>query len=346
MKKKNRIFGIYLPIYLLICAAAVTLKTVGGFYYLDRYGYYGDAVIMTVANLLVTAGAVFFLSYIAVGRSDLRLVPSFTSPMNYIPSGIVSAALVFIAVGLFKYSVAIPADIDNHSLRLNKYVALIAAVLAVASLLYFLFATVLDKRISAKRASLGIIFLLFLCFYVAFIYFDVTFPINATNKIIDQTTYLFISVFFLYEVRLSMGREKWRAYVAFGLTASLLAAYSSIPALILYFAEGRVTSIFIYESILTAAIFIFILFKLLLTLKLTEDRESEFVTALTAAAKAREEELSPKPEEPVAEENGDGAEGELEPDENQISISDITEEEGTAESLPEAAEEPVGDVEQ
>ena len=308
--KKNRLLGIYLPLYILLAIASVTLKTIGAFYNLDRYGYYGGAVVMTIANLLVTAGAVFFLTYTLFSKKDIRLIPSFSSPMNYVPSGIAGAALVFIAVYLFGKA---------NQLETN-YIALFAAILAIASVAYFLLATVYEKRISARRASFGIIFLLFITLYVAYLYFDTALPINAPNKVVDQTAYLFIALFFLYEIRLSMGREKWRMYIAFGFIAALLSAYSAIPALIVYFIDGRVISNSIYESILTAALFIFISSKILLTVSLTEDRECAFVSGLKLSAAERDLELNP----PAVEE-ADAADEKKEDDENQLSIIDIPE---------------------
>lgn len=320
MKKNNLILGIYLPIYILLATAAVTLKTIGVFYNLDRYGNYGGAVVVTVANLLVVFGAVFFLTYAFLANGNVRLVPSFSSPMNYIPSGLVSAALAFMGANLIVTSKECEFPIN--------LVTLIAGILAFISIIYFLLATVYDKRISARRASFGIAFLLFLCLYVATIYYSKQLPINAPNKIADQMAYLFITVFFLYEIRLSLGREKWRLYVAFGFIAALIAAYSAIPALIIYFAERTVLSISIYESILTASLLVFILFKIILTVKLTEDKESEFVTALKTAANARESEINPSAPEEIPQEEAEPEQ----PDENQMSIIGM-ESEGESEDV-------------
>ena len=134
--------------------------------------------------------------------------------------------------------------------------------------------------------------------------------------------YLSATLFFLYETRLSLGREKWRPYIAFGFIASLLTAFSSIPALIIYFAEKRIISNSIYETLLTLALFIFISAKLLLTANLIEDKRSSIVEGIIHAAAVREQEINPKKEiveEPIAEETRE------EPDENQISITEIGE---------------------
>ena len=145
MKKKSQILGIYLLIYTVLAIAAVTLKTIGVFYNLDNYGYYGNAVTIKIANILVIAGSLFLLSYAVVEKKDLKLVPSFSSPMNYIPSGLVSASLVFVAVRLLTTRA-------NGEFK-ETLLALAGGITAAISILYFLFATVYDKRISAKRRN-------------------------------------------------------------------------------------------------------------------------------------------------------------------------------------------------
>ena len=94
--------------------------------------------------------------------------------------------------------------------------------------------------------------------------------------------YLFAALFFLYETRLSMGRERWGAYTAFGLIASLLTAYSSIPSLICYLATKNLISHSIYETVFTLSLFIFITSRLLVALFAEEDKESDFTRRLKA----------------------------------------------------------------
>ena len=62
--------------------------------------------------------------------------------------------------------------------------------------------------------------------------------LNSPNKLISQMAFLLAALFFLYEARISLGREKWRGYCIFGLAALAANAYSAVPAVILYFAKG------------------------------------------------------------------------------------------------------------
>jgi len=149
-------------------------------------------------------------------------------------------------------------------------------------------------------------------------------PINSPIKTVDILTYAFTAVFFLYEIRLSLGREKWKAYIIFGFIAATLCAYSSIPTLITYFVTGKVISNSIYETVLTLTICLFIVMKLLLTDRLIEKKEAPFIEKLKAAASKRDAEIHPAisvtSEEDVED---DETEIGIEPDENQISILDI-----------------------
>ena len=187
------------------------------------------------------------------------------------------------------------------------------------SIVYLVLNTVFVRTVSIRRASFGLAIIVFLALYLSYIYFDSRAPINSPVKIVDQLAFAFSAVFFLYEIRLSLGREKWKSYIIFGFIAAALSAYSAIPAIIVYFTLNRIIATSIYESILTLTIFIFIAFKLILIDRLTDAGESSFVIKLKKAAKEREEQLNPKVES--AEEKIEAEESE-EPDENQLSILD------------------------
>ena len=116
-------------------------------------------------------------------------------------------------------------------------------------------------------------------------------PTNSPNKITDQMAFVSAAIFFLYEARIPLGRAQWRPYVAFGLIATLLTAFSAIPSLIVYAYNGYIVSDSIIENLLTIALSIFILSKVLQTGKLTVNAESPAVASIVAMARMREEEL-------------------------------------------------------
>ena len=317
MKNKTKLFGIYLPFFMLLLIAALTLRTIATTGYFNfRFGYFTNSSLPGIADALIIGTIVFFIIYIVAANRNTSLIPSFSSPANYIPSAAVSASLIFMILHLIK--VFISSDSS-----LNKWLSLIISVFAALSIIYFALNTIFVRHISARRANFGLFFIIFLSLYLAYLYFDDSTPINSPIKITDQMAYLFSAVFFLYEVRLSLGREKWNLYIIFGFITAILTAYSSIPNLITYFITGKTISNSIYESILTFSIFLYALLKLLLTDKLTVTEPSPFVSQLSAAAKARELEMNPiKRSEEETEITEASEENEL-PDENQISILEI-----------------------
>ena len=119
-----------------------------------------------------------------------------------------------------------------------------------------------------------------------------------------------------------MKREAWRPYIAFGFIAAAIAAYSAIPALILYVIGGKTVSNSVYEIALTLALFVFILSRVLLTGELIEDKRSPIAAAFIENAEKREQELHPEPQ-PVVEITGESLVDDE--DESQITIDDVAE---------------------
>lgn len=317
MKKLYDLYGIYLPIFLLILPLTVTLRAVALFTDLSQYGHFDDDLVITVANAIVAVAAVFFLTYLFFGKRNIKLIPSFSSAANYVPSALVAVSTAMLGVHLFKLAVTTYPQTASVYARV---ISVATPLLAFAAVIYFVLSSVMIARRSVRRSDFGIITLLFICMYVAYLYFDTTLPINAPTKIVDELAYLAIAMFFLGETRLSLGRENWRRYISFAFIGALMTAYSAIPNLIYYFARREIVSISLYESLLTLAFLIFIICKIFLTPMLTKDEESRVVAKIIAAAAIRQEELDsalPETENEPEEE----AMKEAEADENQITIA-------------------------
>lgn len=317
MRKLYDLYGIYLPIFLLILPLVVVLRTVAMFTDLGQFGHFNDDLMITVANAITAAAVVFFITYMFFGKKNIRLIPSFASAANYIPSALVALTVAMLGVHLAALAIASAPAAGSLYARI---ISITTPTLAFAAAEYFVLASVMIARRSIRRSDFGIITLLFICMYVAYLYFDTTLPINAPTKITDELAYLAIAMFFIGETRLSLGRERWRRYISFAFIGAVMTAYSAIPNLIYYFAREEVVSLSIYESLLTLAFFIFIICKIFLTPMLTKDEKSVIVTKIIAAAKARCEELEPALPE-VAEVTDESISEENEADENQITIA-------------------------
>lgn len=337
MKKLHELYGIYLPIFLLILPATVALRTIAIFTELAEYGHFDNPLLSNISGWAAAIASLFFLTYMFVGKKDIKLIPSFDSAANYVPSGLVAVATALLGGHLI--SKALSTDFTSLSLY-GRVIAIATPILAFVSVVYFVLASVMIARRSMRRSDFGIITLLFICMYVAYLYFDTTLPINAPTRLADEVAYLSIAMFFLGETRLSLGRESWRKYISFAFIGALLTAYSAIPNLIYYFAREKAISLSIYESLLTLAFFIFIICKIFLTPTLTKDKTSDVVAKIIAAAEARAEEL--KPEE-VEDEVVEDTENEDDSDENQIAITYEDAEEYVTEfvALDDEKEEPI-----
>ena len=342
MKNKAGLFGIYLPVFALVVLGTVAMRTAALFLHFDtQTGYFSYKILINASNYIVIGTSLFFLTYIFTARRDVSLIPDFTSAATYIPTGIVSAALLFMPFALIKRAGSILDTIKDlresafqsaaaqiPAQRLLFAVVIVTALFSVASLVHFALTALVESHSSSKRANFGLCTVVFLSRYAMYLYFSTDLPINSPNKALDQMAYLLAAVFFLYETRLSFGREKWRLYIAFGFIAAAVSAYSSIPSLIYYVACGKTTQNSVYEMILTFALFVFITSRILLTSKLIENRSSQTVLALAAASDARSEEINPTPKgAEVIEITGEPIEESAEKtyaDENQITIEELT----------------------
>lgn len=317
MKNKTKLFGIYLPFFILVLIGALTLRTIASTSYFNfRFGYFTSSALPKIADALIISEIVFFLIYILAEHRKTSLIPSFSSPANYIPSAAISASLIFMIIHMLRVFI-------NTDFSLSKWLSIIISVFAALSIVYFALNTIFTRHISARRANYGFFFVIFLSLYLAYLYFDKSTPINSPIKITDQMAYLFSAVFFLYEIRLSLGREKWNMYIIFGFVTAVLTAYSSVPALITYFVTGKTISNSIYESILTFTIFVYATLKLFLIDRLVDKEPAPFIIHLSSAAKARELQMNPIAKDEEAEEITESTEENEIPDENQISILDM-----------------------
>ncbi len=344
MKSKSKPLGLYLPIFLGALFAAVTMRSVALLLNFNfDTNYFDDKILITVSDYFVIAASIFLFTYIFTASKDIKLIPDFTSPETYVPTGIVSVALIFMVKSLFDRSGELKDYIDYlKELNTLSAVSLIptqrilmilltaCAIFAALSIVHFILTALVESHASTKRASFGLCTVVFLAMYAAYLYYSTNLPLNAPNKIVDEMAFLFSAIFFLFETRLSIGRERWRSYIAFGFIAALISAYSSIPSLIVYFVKGEVISNRIYENAFIFTLCIFITARLLLTAKLTEDKECATVSTLIKFAEARDEALNPTPQdngviEITSEELVENIEDSenSKNDENQLTIDDV-----------------------
>lgn len=290
MKKANKLIDLYVLATLLLTAGAITLRTVAHFLdYNDVTKHFNDKTLFSISAWLIFGTVLFAATFCIFARERIDLASTSNTPLTYIPSGILTVALVFMGF------VALTGvrEFSSPALSILKYLSIGISLFAFAAAVFFFFNVLNLKRESLYKSILCICVVIFLILYSAFLYFNKqALPTNAPSKIIDQMAYLFSAIFFVYETRIPLGRALWKPYIIFGLIAASLSAYSSIPSIILYIARGELISLSITESILTFTLFIFSLSRVCLTKYLPDMEKCKAATLVTSHAESREEQLA------------------------------------------------------
>ena len=304
MNTNSKRLGIYLAIMMVLTAAATTLRSIACVIHLDyASGFFTDKSLLTVANVIITATVVGMFSYLFVAER-INLLASFSTGATYVTTGVLGVATAFLGTSIISF-VSIASRYSSRQdsiMSADKFlpiVGVICAVLAFASIAHHFFNAFITESRAEIRAYFALASISFLGLYAMLIYLDPTLAIGESTKILRLTAFLLSALFFLYEARISIGREMWRVYTAFGLAAASLTAYASIPAIIAYFVNGELVSyasgrslVSLEEYMLLLALCIFITARLFITAGLREDVENKFIKTFKAYAGEREREIA------------------------------------------------------
>ena len=303
MNTNSKRLGIYILLMLAIGLVSAALRTVACLYDLDyEIGHFYNSATATAASMVLWIGVIALFTYLLIS-TGVSLRPSFTSPLSYVPTGITAVALLFLGARLvmdcdYKALGSAFSDLTHGrgiqeiflgALQLiGSAMPIILALLAVAATVHLFLGGYITREESVARGYFAVGTVIFLALYVTYLHLQKGVQINAPIKLYDQMAYLFSALFFLYEARISLGREKWGLYAAFGLAASALCLHSSIPALITYAARGELISASLEESLVTLSLFLFITTRLVVTALLPERKENSIIAALRVDAEERE----------------------------------------------------------
>ncbi len=247
--------------------------------------HFDDKTAILFANGIVLLLVIGFMSYLFLGEKENDLIARSDNAASYIPAGIVSTALLFMGVS------NLGLGFSGFYTGILHTLTILSAVLAFLSVGSFFLSIFLEKKENGFKAMFSLSIVFFLAIYASMLFFNKSQPTNAPNKLVDQMAYVSAALFFLFESRIPLGRAKWRPYVAFGLVATLLTAYSAIPSLVVYALNGYLVSVSLIESVLSLTLSFFILSKVLQTRWLTKNRECYAAKSIVMMARMREEEL-------------------------------------------------------
>ena len=294
MKNTKKLIDIFIIAMFVFLCASTALRTVALFTAFNGQTMHFEDSITFVLSAVFAAGAtVLFLSALFLVPKQYRLAPNCSAPEAFIPSGILSVALLFMSFAMFARAYAQRGIFASGVALVIKHIPTVLGIFALLSAAFFFLNILITKRTAHQKAVLGMCTVVFLALYGAYLYFSKDIhPTNSPNKIIDQMAYFSSAIFFLFETRISLGRDLWRGYISFGLISTLLTGYSAIPALIYHFASSASISNSVTESVLTLTLFLYILTKLLLTRKLPSDDQCKMASAIERIAAKREGELA------------------------------------------------------
>lgn len=315
--KKLKTIDIYTIPLFFVAVATVVLRS---FALLTSFNpesmHFDEKTAITVSSVILAVAVLGFLSYLIFGEKETDLVVKNNGAASYIPAGIVSTALTFMGAHnmymCFTGGYSMQVQLMGFEVNLLSTMAFICGLLAFLSVGAFFLSIFIEKNDNIYKSAFSLSIVFFLALYALLLYFDKQeHPTNSPNRFVDEMAYLSAALFFLFEARIPLGRTKWRGYVAFGLIATLLCTYSSIPAIILYFAnDGYTISESIIESILTLTLAIYALSKVLRFKRLTPDTECDTAKSIRILASMREDEIEEnrklsRAQESINEENDD-----------------------------------------
>ncbi len=289
MEKSKKLIDLYLLTLFLLGVAALALRTVACFTDWNSLTMHFDGdVVITIANLLVVAAIVLFATYPLLASKRGKMIASSDTPHSYIPAGILAVALLFTAFA--RLAERSDASLDGNPLL--RTLALIIFILGIMSAAFFFLTVFIEKNENTWKAVFGMALVLFCAVSAAYLYFDKSVhPTNSPVKVLDMMAYLFSAIFFLYETRIALGRAMWRLYVAFGLIAALLTAYSAVPTLIYYAFSGVCISSSLYECALLLTMSVFITARVVVTRRLNSEGACDAARCIETLAAKREIEL-------------------------------------------------------
>ena len=271
MNKNSKKLGLYIGIVSTVSVAAIVLRILALLLDYDiTTAYFNDSLLVTISGFTVLAAILLSIPF-ALLLSKCKLKADFTSPMTYVPVGALAMSVVTVIIYLLR-SANIPS-LFGGNLSLPTLLALITALLGLSAIAHLFSTTFYTEQRVTIRSYFAIGTITFMAMLAAFMYFDTKFALNSHAKIVDQMAILFAALFMLYEARISLGREMWRGYAAFGLMAMALSSYASIPNLILYFVKGYTVSLSIELSTFIFTLSVFAFMRLILATRLSEDNE-------------------------------------------------------------------------
>ena len=256
-----------LTVILTIALAAVRTWMLAQFYNTDT-GYFNcDNIYTTIFYLCEALCLVIALAALLALGKKIRIAQPAPSSASLF-AGLFCGFLMLASVVLYFLETSLSQVFES-------YLLIIAIILALVSAVYFVFGTTAQK--------IGYTVKTILCFSVVFwamvnlfvLYFDISLTINNPSKIAEQLALVSVMLYFLYECRFFIEKQRPAIYLAVGFISCVLLGVSVVPNIISAFLLGIDVTTGFYTQIAELGIFVYILFRTASNIKNIEIKAPE-----------------------------------------------------------------------
>lgn len=293
-------YRIYLPITATVALAACILRTVACLTARTVHGHFPGSALPEISAWLLVFGALIALTYPLFQKEPSVRPLLFSHPVGIFPTGMLALCEALLCTELIPLWLASRTAFGTPMSPIARVILLLTVLFGLLGIGYYILCLAIREPESELRAWFGMAAGLFFALYAVFLYFDSSLPLNATTKLTSQVTYLAMAVYLLLDVRLSLGRARYRLQVCFGLIAASVSAYAAIPSLLTYFIQGTVIDHTLYETLCTLAFFLLVCARLFAMTRLPENKALPFLTEETVTGDVPETQKSEQAPSPDA----------------------------------------------
>lgn len=281
-------YHIYFPITATVALAACILRTVACLTARTVHGQFPGSSLPEISAWLLVFGALIALTYPLFQREPSVRPLLLSHPVCIFPTGMLALCEALLCTELIPLWLSARTAFGVSMSPIARAVLLLTVLFGLLGTGYYVLCLALREAESDLRAWFGMAAALFAALYAVFLYFDTTLPLNATTKLTSQVTYLVMAVYLLLDVRLSLGRARYRLQAALGLIAASVSAYAAIPSLLTYFIQGAVIDHSLYETLCTLAFFLLVCARLFAMTRLPENKPLPFLVEAEGEASITE----------------------------------------------------------
>jgi len=242
-----------ITVILTIVLGALRTCMLAWFYNADT-GYFNcsdilSAVFYAGEALCLVIGVV---SLVILGKKIYITQPAPSSVSLF--AGLFCGFLMFASVVLYLMDTPMDQIFEN-------YVAFASIVLALISFVYFVLGITSQKVGYTVKTLLCFAVILWAMSSLFGLYFDISLTINNPSKVLEQLALVTVTLYFLYECRFFIEKQRPALYLAIGFISSVLLGVSVLPNLIALFFFGLDVTTGFYTQISELGIFVYILFR-------------------------------------------------------------------------------------